>query len=898
MDNTIAINASTTRDSNAGAEFVRADLHIHSFGPTGSFEVSDSSMTPENIVDTAHSKGISVISITDHNEIENVKIAIKHAEGKPVLIIPGIEVTTTQGHLLVYFETYEELRRFYGKLNVDSKRERCSQGITECLDLAEQLNGIGVLAHIELTSGFEKVIGRFGREMDEILAHKNLLGLEISSKESVRFYTDADELDERKQLIKKRRERLNLDPDFEIAKVMSSDSHTLSRLGTNAEGLNKITRIKMDERTFHSLKVALLCPSSRIRLEELVPDRIPRFREIRFEGGLLDKQVIDFSPNLTCIIGGRGTGKSTLLHAIQEASGNGTDDDVVDSDVWPQKITIVYEDETGRNVELIREKNADVRNAHDSLDGITGVPIEGYGQGETAETIQHSDKNPRVLIDFLDRFIDLRSLILEDYKLRQLLIENQSELRRLRTEVATIPEKRRIKSNLEQKIRKLKKDKVEELVNLQVGLIKERELRRVLVEDLKSLASNYKSVLSDKSTLDEIAKIDGAEIIVGRENFERVRTLVEEFGKIVDEKSSELNDALTAKLKDLGTQIRHWTDKEAGIQAEIDKKKEELEKKDIPFDLGLINQLAKDDIYYEGLLKTLLRQVEELKLRNQDREKLLKERRSVKAKIYYQRLGFATTVNDNLKNTVDDLLVSVKYRQGCFSPNFEEGIKFLMQWKTAKVPKADNLACNCSPLDFAAAIKSKNLDILKAVLDEDGDRVFDDKEIQNILSTALSDESYEDFESMPFEDLPSITVTKMVDDGTGKLKPLTKGLSQLSLGQQQSILLAILLQSKSNTPLIIDQPEDNLDSEFIYKTIVANLRRIKESRQVIVVTHNPNIAVLGDAELIIPLKSTSLRTTIINRGSIDKKATRQLCCEILEGGERAFNRRKEIYGLS
>ena len=85
------------------------------------------------------------------------------------------------------------------------------------------------------------------------------------------------------------------------------------------------------------------------------------------------------------------------------------------------------------------------------------------------------------------------------------------------------------------------------------------------------------------------------------------------------------------------------------------------------------------------------------------------------------------------------------------------------------------------------------------------------------------------------------------------------------LGQQQSILLSILLFSNRNCPLLIDQPEDNLDSEFIYKTLVKNLRRIKEHRQVIIVTHNANIAVLGDAELIVPLKSTSDKTHIVDQ---------------------------------
>ena len=134
-------------------------------------------------------------------------------------------------------------------------------------------------------------------------------------------------------------------------------------------------------------------------------------------------------------------------------------------------------------------------------------------------------------------------------------------------------------------------------------------------------------------------------------------------------------------------------------------------------------------------------------------------------------------------------------------------------------------------------------------------------------------------------------------ESDGTVKYLPKNFSRLSLGQQQSIMLSIILFSKRNCPLIIDQPEDNLDSEFIYRTLVKNLRKIKEHRQVIIVTHNANIAVLGDAELIIPLKSTSERSYIMNRGSIDNVETKKLTCEILEGGEIAFIKRKDIYGI-
>ena len=126
---------------------------------------------------------------------------------------------------------------------------------------------------------------------------------------------------------------------------------------------------------------------------------------------------------------------------------------------------------------------------------------------------------------------------------------------------------------------------------------------------------------------------------------------------------------------------------------------------------------------------------------------------------------------------------------------------------------------------------------------------------------------------------------------------MTRDFSKLSLGQQQSVLLALMLSSDSTAPLLIDQPEDNLDSEFIYHSLVPVLRRAKERRQVIVVTHNPNIAVLGDAELVIALKGLSDRGLIMTRGSIDDAVTRKMACQILEGTEDAFIRRSRIYGL-
>ena len=174
---------------------------------------------------------------------------------------------------------------------------------------------------------------------------------------------------------------------------------------------------------------------------------------------------------------------------------------------------------------------------------------------------------------------------------------------------------------------------------------------------------------------------------------------------------------------------------------------------------------------------------------------------------------------------------------------------------------------------------------------------LNNEEIDNVLFKLNDNFAYEDLESLAYDDLPQITVTKIVETDNGQKRTLTRKISQLSLGQQQSVLLGILMLSDSVKPLLIDQPEDNLDSEFIYKTIVSTLRKIKEHRQVIVVTHNPNIAVLGDAELSMPWKSTKNKSRGSSSGSIDDKHTIDMCCQILEGGESAFKQRQKIYGF-
>ena len=111
-----------------------------------------------------------------------------------------------------------------------------------------------------------------------------------------------------------------------------------------------------------------------------------------------------------------------------------------------------------------------------------------------------------------------------------------------------------------------------------------------------------------------------------------------------------------------------------------------------------------------------------------------------------------------------------------------------------------------------------------------------------------------------------------------------------SPGQKTAALLAFLL-SYGDEPVILDQPEDDLDNNLIYELIVKQIRRIKSRRQVIVVTHNANVVVNGDAELVVALAAKTGETHMECCGSLQDRTTRERICAILEGGAEAFEQR-------
>ena len=122
-------------------------------------------------------------------------------------------------------------------------------------------------------------------------------------------------------------------------------------------------------------------------------------------------------------------------------------------------------------------------------------------------------------------------------------------------------------------------------------------------------------------------------------------------------------------------------------------------------------------------------------------------------------------------------------------------------------------------------------------------------------------------------------------------------IDELSGGQRVSLLLSLLLETQDNRPLVIDQPEDQLDNRFLWATVLPALRRLKGRRQVIVATHNANIVVNGDADLVILLEADAHRGRVALIGAIEDPLMRKAIVETVDGGGEAFRLRKLKYGI-
>ena len=161
--------------------------------------------------------------------------------------------------------------------------------------------------------------------------------------------------------------------------------------------------------------------------------------------------------------------------------------------------------------------------------------------------------------------------------------------------------------------------------------------------------------------------------------------------------------------------------------------------------------------------------------------------------------------------------------------------------------------------------------------------------VQATFRESITRERRRELEALRCPDLYLLELR--MDDGS------YRRLDELSGGQRVSVLLSLLLETEDTRPLVIDQPEDELDNRFLFETVLPALKKLKGRRQVIVATHDANIVVNGDADMVIQLEATAKRGRVACSGAIEEPHVRDAIVRTVDGGEEAFRLRRRKYGF-
>lgn len=868
-----------------GARFVRADLHVHL--------VPDGQAAPlqpaADYIRNAVAQGIEVLGVTDHNTVAFVREALNAAVGQPILVLPGVEVSSRDGHLVALFapNAVDELEGFATPTNLDlgnplaDGSRRSSRSMLHLLNEVGARNGIGIVAHCDTGAGLHAAIKP--GNLSELLSHPALGGIEFVDLAHLEaWYRDNDPELARANAWKDR-QRIPVLRSRGLARVMSSDAHDASLVGKDGTK-RPLTRLRIGDRTFTSVRNALLyTPKSRVRLEVSLPASYPHLTSATFEGGFLDGVTIDLVQNLNCLIGGRGSGKSTALLAIRAALGVELPSDLDPDDVrMPDRTTVRFVDAAGTGREAIRERG------YDPIDA-DGFPVElklaDLSQGESGQVALDYRTQRTQILAYLDSFCDLSAQLDAEREVLERLTDNAAEVQRTAFRESDYKEADEERKKLDANIKAAEKGQLEEIA------VWARRLagQAALISQIRNNLDRLAAVRPTPAVPDLVVIANDTQTDLDQKPIKDVRTSLESA-------IAGLNQVLLGADGAHATSIKTATNKVVAVVAqwEVEYKRWETRRAQVEKDFedkGMkvqVGALQAMGTRLEALTKRLAEMEQRRKqhaLALKARDGLLADLRESRRLIYVRRRTTLRKVTDLANQSTPELKVDVSYTQeGVRRPWREWLLRF-----SFKGDRLGRLARKIRPWEFAGAVANGDLAPIAALKDTDGDKrlFFSSDDLERIRD--LSWEERFEIETMRLEDLPNVNVT---EGGTAR------GFDRLSTGQQHSVLLGLLLCADRSEPLIIDQPEDHLDAPYIATAVVRHLEAAKERRQVIIATHNANLTVLGDAELVVPLYAVDGMGEVHDAGAVDHPDTLRHVCQLLEGGASAYARRGERYGFN
>ena len=886
-----------------GSKWWKFDLHAHT-PKSHDFKGGDADF--ENWLTAARDAGLDAIAITDHNAADGIKPmqdAAARVENAPV-IFPGAELTAADGtHLILIADPSEGREQVDHLLSIadipvserGKPESRSPMSVEQILDKCGD-EAVIIAAHVNAPKGVLVQLEKL--QLQAVLNHQNLAAAEIHPDHDL----DRSWIDGSKAEIARR-----------IPRIYSSDSHSADDIG------KRFTWMKMAEPNLEGLRLAFMDGESSLTRGEvgdlLKPnDRAPSFiesvaaRDARYigRGG---ETKIRFNPCMNAIIGGRGTGKSTLVDFCRKTLRRDGELDGVDgeeegplSGMFNRRMTPSANGggllTDNANIDVVYLKDGQRFRLAWNPAGSAAPIVRLDADGETPEEGDISERfpvriysqkqlfalaqRPAALLDVIDGAQDVGAAQIKR-RIRQLgndYLSLRAEARSALSRAESMPDRVAELTDVQRKL-----DVFEQGGHaLALGVYR---FRRRMNDDWSAiLQSAEKSLDSARNAAGELALADldfGADAQDDAPNAALARAR-QSVASVMDNLRRNLTESVAQALREIeeiraGADAAEWNAAVEASQTEYEAAAIQLRDAGVsdPAEYGeLLNRAA--------ALRTEIGELQSERDRAESLEKeaadILAEYREERRRLSVNRNEFASKISsDTLNLRVDEM---AGHGEPSDLADLIGEILGISAFQADREAIADMIlppnggAWDWSRLDGAAS-KIRLLQSGEIELWESRDRRFD---------SALRKAAPESIDRLSLY-APEDSVHVEFRDGE---RDGWRSLSQGSPGQQTAALLAFVL-SFGNEPIILDQPEDDLDNTVIYELLVNRLKEKKRERQIIVITHNPNIVVHGDAELVVSLDFRKGRTSIKSQGGLQQPEIRDEICRVMEGGREAFEAR-------
>lgn len=874
-----------------GARFYKCALQVNPFAYLGRHSKATTFQTEHAynaaIIEACKQQSIEVIAVTDHYRVSDSHSLLKAAREAGIHAFGGFEAYAKDGvHFLCIFDASKDgaLERFIGECGVHDQKDVSPSGTLdsiELLDCSKKWEGVCIAAHVASDKGLLKQLSghpRINAWTSENLLACSLPGPISDAPENLRPILENTNPEHR-------RER-------NIAVVNAQDVNSPEDLVKPGSSCF----IKMSFVSAEALRQAFLDPVSRIRLSsDPQPKNHAEFLAMSWEGGFLDGTKIHLNESLNVLVGGRGTGKSTIIESLRyvlglEARGeesvkahegvvkkvlkSGTKISLLVRSYYPAERVYTIE-RTIPNPAVVKNADGDVLDLTPQ-DVVSGVEV--FGQHEISELTKSEEKLTVLLERFVERDSSTQS---RRTKLRIELEKSRRRIVEVRKDIVAVEERLAALPGLEETLKRYQDAGLEERLKEKSLLVREERV-------LDSLSDRIEPFTHARDNLNELLPIDVAFLSEKALQEMPNAALLQGGQKILDRLSSEvqeavqrLDDAIATASKGIAEISDEWDERRKKVDEEYEK---------------LLRELQKSNVDGEEFIK-LRRRIEELRPMKERKDALLKD------------LAAHTSSRKKLLDEWIDLQ-NDDYRA------LERAAKKVSKSLNGRVQvKVTNMG-NREPLEKVLRDVGGNLAALIERVKAKGDlslldlaqrcREGKDALVQHYdfpagAAERLANSDSELFMRIEEVELPATTQIELNTASEGD-PPTWQSLQSLSTGQKATAVLLLLLLD-SEAPLVVDQPEDDLDNRFITDGVVPTMRGEKRRRQFLFSTHNANIPVLGDAELILGLTTSAAQNDVHGKippehmGSIDSKPVRELVEEILEGGKTAFEMRRLKYGF-